>query len=168
LRAGRQLICAWRCESCGKSTSPIRAISSSAPLRNQDDIGNAIKPYYGEAAGAQLSQLLREHILIAADIVTAAKAGNTGQVATHQKRWSANGVAIAAFLSGANTHWNRDDLETMLQVHLDLTTGEVVARLGSDWAADIRAYDEGHAHMLMFADTLTDGIVRQFPDRFKV
>ncbi len=135
-------------------------------LRNQDDIGNAIKPYYGEAAGAQLTQLLRDHILIAADVVTAAKAGNSAQVTNHQQRWSANGRDIAAFLGGANPHLRRADLETMLQRHLDLTTGEVVARLGGDWAADIRSYDEGHEHMLMFADALTAGIVAQFPNRF--
>lgn len=135
-------------------------------LRNQDDIGNAIKPYYGDAAGAQLIQLLRDHILIAADIVGAAMANNTAQVTAKQQEWSANGVAIAALLSGANPNWDRAELESMLQRHLDLTTGEVVARLGSDWAADIRAYDDGHEHMLMFADALSNGIVTQFPDRF--
>ena len=55
----------------------------------------------------------------------------------------------------------------MLQKHLDLTTGEVVGRLNQDWAADIQAYDQGHEHMLMFADMLTAGIVRRFPDKFR-
>jgi hypothetical protein len=135
-------------------------------LRNQEDIGAAIKPYYGDAAGNQLAALLRDHILIAADIVAAAKGGKTDQVAIGQKKWTANGKDIAAFLSGANPHWSKKDLEHMLQTHLDLTTGEVVGRLNKDWAADIRSYDEGHAHMLMFADMLADGIAKQFPARF--
>jgi len=84
-----------------------------------------------------------------------------------QMRWSDNGKAIAAFLSMANPNWRRATLEAMLQKHLDLTTGEVVGRLKKDWAMDIRSYDEGHAHMLMFADTLSDGIVKQFPDKVK-
>lgn len=135
-------------------------------LRNQDHIGSAIKPYYGDAAGSQLSQLLREHINIAADIVVAAKAGDATLVRSKQQEWTANGVAIAVLLSGANINWARADLENMLQRHLDLTTRAVVARLGADWEGDIRAYDEGHEHMLMFADTLSIGIINQFPEAF--
>lgn len=136
-------------------------------LRNQDDIGRAIKPYYGDAAGDKLAALLRDHILTAAQVVTAAKAGNAAGLAAGEAKWSANGKEIAAFLSGANPNWSQQDLESMLQKHLDLTTAEVVGRLNKDWGADINAYDEGHDHMLMFADALTAGIAKQFPDKFK-
>lgn len=136
-------------------------------LKNQDDIGNAIKPYYGDAAGTKLTALLRDHILIATEVVGAAKAGDKQKLGDAQKKWSANGNDIAAFLSGANPNWPRKDLDAMLQKHLELTTGEVVGRLTKDWALDIRSYDAGHAHMLMFADMLTNGIARQFPDKFK-
>ena len=136
-------------------------------LRNQDDIGNAIKPYYGDEAGNKLSALLRDHIMVATEVVTAAKGGDKAQLAAAQEKWTANGKEIAGFLSSANPNWPRATLEEMLQKHLDLTSGEVVGRLNKDWAADIKAYDEGHAHMLMFADTLTEGIAKQFPDKFK-
>lgn len=136
-------------------------------LKNQDDIGMAMKPYYGSDAGDKLSGLLKEHILIAADVVKAAKANQKDQVAEEQRRWSKNGQEIAAFLSGANPKWKKTDLEDMLQKHLDLTTGEVVSRLQKDWKTDIEFYDRGHEHMLMFSDALTDGIVQQFPARFK-
>lgn len=42
-------------------------------MRNQSDIGDAIKPYYGEAAATQLTVLLRSHIAGAAKIVALAK-----------------------------------------------------------------------------------------------
>jgi hypothetical protein len=135
-------------------------------LRNQDDIGNAIKPYYGDEAGNKLAALLRDHILIATEVVSAAKAGDNQQLTAAQEKWSANGKDIAAFLAAANSNWSKAELEGMLQKHLDLTTGEVVGRLTSDWAADIKSYDEGHAHMLMFADVLADGLVKQFPTKF--
>jgi hypothetical protein len=135
-------------------------------LRNQDDIGAAIRPYYGDAAGAKLTALLRDHILIAGEVVKAAKAGDDAKVAAQQKRWSANADDIAVFLSNANPNWQRQALRDMLQKHLDFTTQETVARLKRDWAADIRAYDENHDHMLMFSDMLSNGIVRQFSQRF--
>ena len=136
-------------------------------LKNQDDIGDAIKPYYGNDAGTKLSSLLRDHINIATEVVKAAKSGEKEPLNAAQKKWSDNGKEIAAFLNGANSNWEKSDLESMLQKHLDLTTGEVVGRLKKDWAADIKSYDEGHAHMLMFADTLAEGIAKQFPDRFR-
>lgn len=135
-------------------------------LRNQDDIGDAIKPVYGEEAGKKLSSLLRDHILIAADIVKAAKTGDNDGVAKGEARWHANADEIAAFLSGANPRWPKATLTDMLYKHLDFTTTEVVSRVKKDWPADIEAYDKGHAHMLMFADALTNGIVRQFPKKF--
>jgi len=135
-------------------------------LRNQDDIGNAIKPIYGEEAGKKLSALLRDHILIAADIVKAAKAGDNDSVAKGQKKWTENADAIAEFLGGANPNWSKQVLKDMLYKHLALTTTEVVSRIKKDWDADIEAYDKGHVHMLMFADTLTDGIIKQFPKKF--
>ena len=135
---------------------PDRDAVAQRLLKNQDDIGNAIKPFYGDQAGGKLAALLRDHIMIATDVVKAAKAGNNEQLDAAQKKWSANGKEIAAFLSGANPNWSKPTLESMLQKHLDLTTGEVVGRLKKDWAADIKSYDDGHAHMLMFADALTD------------
>ncbi len=135
-------------------------------LRNQDDIGNAIKPVYGEEAGKKLTALLREHILIAADIVTAAKTGNNDGVTKGQERWRGNADEIAVFLSGANPNWKLDEMKNMLYKHLATTTNEVVSRLKKDWIGDIEAYDEGHAHMMMFADMLTSGIVKQFPEKF--
>ena len=55
----------------------------------------------------------------------------------------------------------------MLYKHLQFITDQVVARLNKDWNADIEAYDKGEDHMIRFADILTDGIIKQFPQKFK-
>lgn len=136
-------------------------------LKNQDDIGEAIKPYYGDVAGNKLAGLLRDHIVIATEVVKAAKMGNNEDLAKADKKWHVNADDIAVFLSGANPNWAKKDLTDMLYKHLELTTGEVVSRLKKDWVSDIDFYDRGHAHMLMFADALTNGIVKQFSDKFK-
>ena len=133
-------------------------------LQNQQDIGDAIKPFYGDAAGQELARLLREHILIAADLVAAAKAGNAAAVADAQSRWTANADEIAAFLAAANpSAWHLDEMKAMLHEHLRLTTDEALARLHGDWDADVAAYDQIHRQALGMADMLSDGIIEQFP-----
>jgi hypothetical protein len=133
-------------------------------MKNQEDIGQAVAPFYGDEAGAKLTSLLKDHISQAAEVVGAAKSGSKDLQAL-QDKWSANGKEIAAFLAGANPNWPQATLEEMLHKHLHFMTGEVVGRLKKDWVADISSYDQGHDHMLMFADTLTEGIAKQFPDK---
>jgi hypothetical protein len=136
-------------------------------LENQADIGDAIKPFYGEAAGQELTRLLREHILIAADLIAAAKAGDPAAVAEAQSRWTANADEIAGFLARANPRsWDLEEMKAMLREHLRLTTDEVLARLQSEWTADVAAYDEIHLQALGMADMLSSGIIKQFPGRF--
>jgi len=136
-------------------------------LQNQVDIGNAIRPFYGDAAGERLTALLRQHILTAADLVTAAKAGNTANVQATSARWYTNADEIADFLSAANpANWPRERLRAEMRHHLDLTLQEAQARLGGNWAADIAAYDAIHQHILAMADVLSAGIISQFPRQF--
>lgn len=135
-------------------------------LKNQTDIGNAIKPFYGEAAGDQLTSLLRDHILIAGRLLTAAKTGDGAGFATAKADWYANADDIARFLASANSHWPLADLQAAMKTHLDTTLAEAVARLTGDWTADVAAYDAVHAHILHMADVLSDGIIAQFPSAF--
>jgi hypothetical protein len=147
------------------ATMPDLPAVTQRLLRNQDDIGDAIKPIYGDAAGKKLSALLRDHILIAADIVKAAKVNDTKTVDALQKKWRQNGNDLAAFLASANPTWKQPTLTDMLRRHLDFVTQQVVARIKGDWAGDIKAYDAGYTHMLMFADMLSDGIIKQNPTK---
>jgi hypothetical protein len=136
-------------------------------LKNQADIGNAVKPFYGEAAGDELTAELRRHILIAADLIAAARAGDQAELADAQARWEANADDIAGVLNSVNPrHFELAVLKTEMRTHLQLTTEEAVARLQGEWDADVAAYDEIHGHILHLADYLSDGIVKQFPRRF--
>lgn len=137
-------------------------------LRNQTDIGNAIKPYYGTAAGNGLTKELRQHILIAADVIAAAEAGDATRLSNAKARWTANANRIAAVLHYANSRqWPMGALRAEMGIHLRLTTAEAVAHLQKRWNADVAAYDRVHVHILHMSDMLADGIVRQFPDRFR-
>lgn len=211
-------------------------------LRNQEDIGNAIKPYYGDAAANQLAALLRSHVQHAGRVVMVSKgqqhamhagygvqdgkqmdvrSGDTtklrnadtteikrGQYPTAVGRDTArvqnptarmadtsmaqdrqdrdraqstdstalnsavaalraNADSIATFLSSANPrNWSRATLQGALQMHVNLVLQEETTRLRGDWAANIAAFDASFRHALQMADMLSDGIIKQFPNRF--
>ena len=137
-------------------------------LSNQTDIGNAVKPFYGAAAGNELTRQLRAHIMIAAEVVLAAKAGDDAKLADAQARWNANADQIATVLNSVNPrYWPLATMKAEMHMHLKLTTDEAVARLQGNWKADVAAYDKVHRHILHMSDMLSDGIVKQFPSRFR-
>ena len=146
---------------------PEKDATAQRLLQNQTDMGEAIKPFYGDEAGDRLTALLRDHIMIATELIDAAQAGDTAKKDDATTRWQANADEIAVFLHGANPEsWPLEGARSMMREHLDLTTAEVVAHLGQDWTADVAAYDRVHAQILRMADMLSAGIVAQFPDRF--
>jgi hypothetical protein len=148
--------------------APDADAAAARLMKNQEDIGNAVASYYGADAGKRLTDLLKQHISIAVDLIKAAKANNQTMVSTEQQKWQENGNQIADFLASANpTNWPQSDLRALMKKHLETTTDEVLARLNKDWAADVRAYDTVYDHILMMADALSSGIIKQFPDKFK-
>ena len=147
---------------------PDKAATTERLLKNQTDIGNAMKAYYGNEAGDKLTALLKDHITTAAELVAAAKAKDNVKVEAAKKKWYANSDEIATFLSGANPkNWAADEMKKHMREHLDLTLTEATARLSGDWAADIAAYERVHEQILHMADMLSSGIIKQFPEKFK-
>ena len=136
-------------------------------LANQQDIGDALKPFYGDAVGDQVTALLRDHILTAADLVAAAKADDSTAVEAASTRWYQNADDIATALNGINPkYWPLPEMKAHMKDHLDLTLAEAVARLQGRYGDDIAAYDKIHTQILSMADMLSDGIIKQFPRRF--
>jgi hypothetical protein len=150
------------------SDLPDAGAAAQRLLQNQVDIGNALKPLYGDEAGERLTALLNDHILIAADLLAAAKAGDTAKFEDANERWYDNADEIGIFLSTANPdHWSLTEMQTMMKNHLDLTLEEATARLNGDWPGDVVAYDKVHDEILQMAHMLTEGIIAQFPKTFK-
>jgi hypothetical protein len=140
------------------------------------DLG-AIKPYYGNAAGDELTSLLHDHIAIAGDILQDVKTGNSTKYQTDNARWYANAHDIAVFLSGGTVEGSTvtlnpptgslADWDQMMKDHLDATTAEVVARKTANWTGDVAAYDKVHQQALGMADMLSNGIIANFPAKFR-
>lgn len=136
-------------------------------LQNPVDFGNVLKVYYGDKAASKFSDLLKDHLVIAAQLVKAAKAGDNKTAADAEKRWYANADELAALLASINPYWSQEDWKRMLHNHLSLVKSEAVNILTKNYAAGITVYDELENQALEMADEMTQGIFNQFPDRFK-
>jgi len=146
---------------------PDQAPTANRLFQNQVDLGNAFKPFYGDVAGNQLAALLHDHIALAAQIIAAAKAGDSAGVASASAAWYANANQIADFLNSLNPkNWPDDQMRAMMKSHLDLTLQEAVDRLNGNFTADIADYERVHLEILSMADFLSDGIIAQFPAQF--
>jgi hypothetical protein len=136
-------------------------------LENQEDIGDAIKPFYGNEAGDQLTALLRDHILIAVEILHAVRDQNPSAIEDAIARWYANANDIAEFLSAANPQfWPKDALLAAMNMHLDQTLDEAAHELAGEYQRSVGDYEDAHLHILAMADVLSSGIIGQFPSRF--
>jgi hypothetical protein len=148
------------------SGTPDADVAVKRLMKNQEDIGDAMKPYYGADAAKGITELFKQHISIAGELVAAAKAGDDAKTKDADKRWHDNAEAIATYLSTANPYWSKADLQKMMNEHLALTKDEAVFRLQMKWDEDVANYDKIYDQAMMMADDLTDGIVKQFPDKF--
>jgi hypothetical protein len=148
------------------SDAPDAGAVAGRLLKNQEDIGNAVVPFYGQAAGDRLTELLKEHVMIAVDLIAAAKSSDQAKFAKADAAWDRNAANIASFLAGANPNWPEKDVADLLGQHLTLTKNEAVARLNSRWEDDIEAFDQIFTEILTVADVLAAGIVKQFPNKF--
>ena len=146
--------------------SPDANAAATRLLKNQDDIGEAVAGFYGKDAGDKLTALLKQHILIAVDLIAAAKTNDQVKYGATDQRWKKNGEEIADFLSQANPNWPKATLSSMMAMHLATTTKEVVARLNKKWDDDTAAFDDVYTHILHMSDALSDGIIKQFPQKF--
>lgn len=135
-------------------------------LKNQEDLGNAIKSYYGNDAGDKLTSLLKEHINGAVALVNAAKANDQQALSAANDRWYKNANDIADFLSQANTNIPNNEMRAEMKSHLDLTKQEAVDLLNKKFDAGINDYDQIHTQILGMADALANSIIKQFPDKF--
>lgn len=136
-------------------------------LKNQEDIGNAIKPFYGEAAGNQLTALLKEHIQDAVPVLVAAKAGNTNDLNAAIATWYSNAEQIGNFLADANRKLPRKAAVSMMRMHITQTVSYAADLLAGNYAKSIATYGEALAHMRMMSDELTNALIKQFPKKFK-
>jgi hypothetical protein len=129
-------------------------------LQNQQEIGAAIVPFFGQDAGNELAALLTTHINQAVPVLSSAEAGNQAALQAALNDWYANAEDIADFLSAANpVAWPASVMRPMMQHHIDTTVDYSLDLLDRDYQMAIDDFDEANDHMMMFADVLSAGLI---------
>lgn len=145
---------------------PDEALVTNRLLQNPVDFANALKLFYGDKIASKFSDLLKSHLVIASQLVKAAKAGNNKAAIEAEKKWYENADEIATFLAYINPYWSKESWKSMLHQHLALVKTEAVALLTKDYAAGIKVYDKIESQALEMADMMAEGIIKQFPYKF--
>ncbi|SEP64529.1 LysM domain-containing protein [Virgibacillus subterraneus] len=135
-------------------------------LQNATDMGNAIRPCYGDRLADIYANLVKEHLLFAADIVKAAVAGDQQAAMAAEQKWYTNADEIARFWSSVNPYLSEKGVRDMFYQHLDLTKQEAIFMINMDYQKDIQIYDEIEEQALAMSDAISIAIVKQFPELF--
>jgi len=137
-------------------------------IQNQNEIGNAIKPFYGEEAGDDLAELLEEHTQLGSTMLQAARKAEPEAFEDSVARWYSNADGIAAFFQETNQeNWPLRKTKPMIRMYLDFTLEEALARWNGDFAASDAAHDKLRNQALKIADMLSDGLINRFRGKFK-
>ena len=130
-------------------------------LRNPKDFAQLLTPIYGLKTAERFCELFTQHLLIAAELVNAAKNSEVDKVNSIRKRWYKNADEIAGFLSSINRCWNEAKWKAMLYSHLEMTEKEATLRLQGNYTADIKEFDDIEDEALKMADYMFFGIINQ-------
>ncbi|SDF42129.1 hypothetical protein [Sporolituus thermophilus] len=131
-------------------------------LRNAPDFARLFRRFYGKEIACEFERLIRDHLVIAAELVKAAKDGNTKAAADAEKRWYANADEIVYFLRHINPYWSVKHMRSMWYEHLALTKEEAVAMLSKNYTNSIEIFNQIEKQALMMADAFSNGIISQF------
>lgn len=144
---------------------PNRNQVTNRLLRNADDFEQLFRPFYGPQVSARFGELLRDHLIIAAELVQAAIDGDNKAATNAERRWYDNAAEISAFLGSINPFWSAAEWNSMFRQHLELTKEEAVTLIQGDYTRSIALTDEIERQALMMANVMAEGIIRQFSKR---
>ncbi|MCX5711704.1 MAG: hypothetical protein NTY47_01355 [Candidatus Omnitrophica bacterium] len=136
--------------------------------------GNKESPDLTEKAKGKALGLIEMAQKIARDLIEKAKEiaknmdeqAKKGDLEWAKNDWYENARSLAGFFAIPHNQ-TKKELTDMLCKHLDLTWGEINAILKKDPVKDLDYYEKDRAHMIMFSDVLTNGLVKRFPDKFR-
>jgi hypothetical protein len=142
---------------------PDAEVARGRLLANQDEIGDALRPFYGDAVADRLTVLLREQVTLTLAMIAAERSGDQQSLSRTSAAWYASADGLARFLADTGAGWDEDALRSMMREHLDQTLVEANARIAQEWELEAATYDGIMLHAREIADALAAGLERELP-----
>lgn len=136
-------------------------------VANAKSIAGAVGNFYGKAAGEQMLTLLAGHWGAVKAYTDASAIGDERGREQAMQDLNANAERIADFLAGANPYLPRPALLGLLATHGAHHIAQIQQVTAGDLPAEAKTWQAMRAHMLVIADALAEGLVKQFPDKAK-
>lgn len=143
-----------------------RNVAATEVAGNAKALAATITPFYGQAASDGLLKLLAGHWAAVRDYNSATVAKSRPGQDKATQAITANAHEIAAFLSGANPHLPENAVFGLLAAHGAHHVAQINQIAAGEFPQEARTWHAMRGHMLMIADAITDGLARQFPDKF--
>jgi hypothetical protein len=144
------------------------AAVGAALYANGTTIGAAVGSVYGKDAETTFNTVWKLHL---DDFVKYAVAGSKGDTAGQKAALAdidANYTKpLAQYLAKANPNLPESALEGALRDHVDMTAKMIDFHIAGDYKSEATELDMANKHIEGLFSTLADGIVKQFPDKFK-
>ena len=135
-------------------------------LQNPVDMGDMLRPLYGDYIADQYTGLIKEHLTLAAELIKALLAGDVQGASAIEKSWYANGDQVAEFLSSINPYLSKQKFQEMFYSHLELTQKEAMAVINKDFEQDIATFDMIAMEAIAMADMISDAITQKYKGLF--
>ncbi len=136
-------------------------------MKNQEDMGSMFTKYYGKKRGDEFCELISSNTSNVVNIIRSTSRGSTLETEKEKKRMLNNINAITNYLSHINPYWKNEDLHKLFFLQVELLNNQIEYRLAENYPADIQNVDRSLSEAFTLANFLADGIILQFPERFR-
>lgn len=142
-------------------------VAEQQAVQNARTIADAVIPFYGKEAADKLFGLLAVHYGAIMEHMKAAFADDTEAEGVATKKMTKNAEDIAAFLNAANPkNWPKAALISVLTAHVGYHMAQIHAIHAKDFTSEAQTWEAMKNQIYVIADTLSEGIVKQFPQKF--
>ncbi|MCG3776083.1 MAG: hypothetical protein JW395_2932 [Nitrospira sp.] len=133
---------------------------------NSKQIATVLIPFYGEGRSQQFLSLLDINIGAVREYSEATVVGNKSQQDAALARLASNADDFGVFFSSINPHLSKPTVQGLIAAHGAHHVLQINQHKKKEYAHLDETWKMMREHVYVIADTLTEALIKQFPDKF--